>query len=359
VNLAIVHDYLTQPGGAERVVLRLARLFPDAPVYTSLYDPDGTFPEFRDIDVRTSALQGRVDPDAFRRSALRFPSAFRALDLSAFDVVVVSTSAFAHHIAHPRAVIYCHTPPRFLYWPETYARRGPITLAMRVALAPVRRADVRAARRHGRWLANSAVTAARVHDRYGLEATVVHPPLATEHLPLEPPPMPSVARALVVSRLLPYKRVDVAVDACALAGIGLTVVGEGPERARLIERARGTDTTFLGRVSDLALLDLWAAHSLVLVPGVEDFGYAPVEAAWSGRPTVATAGGGALETVDDGVTGRLVGSDDPSAWAPVVDEVARTTWSPPALRASAQRFAPEHFDAAIRSAVVGSATRGC
>lgn len=344
MRLALVHDYLTQRGGAERVVLHLAALFPDAPVYTTLYDPDSTFAEFQDHDVRTSSLQGRVDPTRFRRAALRYPRAFRSFVLDAFDAVIVSSSAFAHHARHPAALVYFHCPPRFLYDPESYVASQTALATLRAGGALLRRGDRAAARRHLSYAANSAATAARLADAYGIEARVVFPPLAVHHLPPSVTPLPERPGALVVSRLLPYKRVDVAVRACATAGVPLTVVGEGPDEARLHRLAEGADVTFLGRVEDGVLAALFARHSVVLTPGNEDFGFGPVEANYAGRPVVARAAGGALETVVPGTTGLLVDGTDEASWAAALLDALARAWDPVALRDSTARFSGDAFD---------------
>lgn len=343
MRIAIAHDYLTQPGGGERVALKLAQLFPRAPIYTSLYDPDGTFPEFRGLDVRASHLQGKVDPDDFRRSVLRYPGAFRAFDLSDYDLVVCCSAAFSHHVRHPAAYVYCNTPPRFLYDPATYVgdRLAPLLAA---ALSPLRIQDRRAARACAGYVGNSRNVSERIWRRYGIVAPVIHPPLITDHLPSVLTPLPAEPRALLVCRLLPYKRADLAVEAAVLAGVPLTVVGDGPERERLERLGAGGDVTFLGRVDDDTLRALWSEHSVALMPGVEDFGYAPVESNYCGRPVVAREGGGALETVVPGITGERVPSDDPKEWASVLTDVIARPWDPQALRATTAKYEAAAFD---------------
>lgn len=345
LRVAIVHDYLGQCGGAERVVLELATMFPDAPIFTSFYAPELTFPDFAHRDIRTSPLQDGVVPKRFRWSVLRYPAAFRSFDLSDFDTVVVSSSAFAHHIEHERSFVYCHTPPRFLYRWASYSNSRALTALAAPALAALRPADRRAASRHLSYAANSAATARRLYEAYGREAAqVIHPPLRTAHLPPEPTPLPTTHRALVLARLLPYKRIDVAVQACAMAGIDLTVVGEGRSKSRT---GGGPGVEFVGRVGDDQLADLFREHSVVLVPGAEDFGYVPVEANYAGRPVVAFAAGGALETVVDGVSGRLVASHDPAKWAEVLRQVLEAPWSPRALRSATERFSTAAFRSAV------------
>jgi glycosyltransferase involved in cell wall biosynthesis len=342
LRTAIVHDYLSQRGGAERVVLAMADVFPGAPVFTSFYAPGQTYPEFEALDVRTSRLQGSVDPDHFRRAVLRLPGAFSGLDLSAFDQVIVSSSAFAHRVRHHHSVVYCYTPPHFLY--DTRAYLGSRTRAWiaNPLLSPMRRRDRAAAAAHRAYAAISRHTAVRIRTVYGRSAPVIHPPLATGHLPVETEPLPSEPRALIVARLLPYKRIDVAIEACARAGVLLTVVGEGPEETRL-RRLAPRGVTFLGQVDDGELAGLFRDHSVVLAPGLEDFGYGPVEANFAGRPVVALAAGGALETIDDGANGILVHGWDPAAWAEAVSRALSRTWDPDGLRTSTRRFHADVF----------------
>lgn len=353
MELAIVHDFLSQRGGAERVVLRLARLYPEAPIFTSFYDPEATFPEFRRRCVVTSDLQDRVSPDRFRRSVLRYGGAFGRMDLADAETVVISSSGFAHHVRHPHSIVYCHTPPRYLWAPASYAPRRVERLVQATAptvLAPARHLDRRAARRHRRYVANSEGTRRRVWDAYRIDAAVVHPPLWLGHLPAKVSPLPAEPRALLVSRLLPYKRVDLAIAACRQAQVPLTVVGAGPELPRL-QALAGSHVRWIGSCDDRQLAELFDAHSLVVVPGREDFGYLPVEACYAGRPVVAAAEAGGGESMVDGITGRLVHGDDPAIWARAVSEVAAGSWDPVALRASVERFAPERFDDAITTLV--------
>jgi len=346
-NVAIVHDYLSQRGGAERVVLSLSRLFPSAPIYTSFYAPELTYPEFKDLDVRTSDLQDRVDPDHFRRAVLQLPSAFSAMDLSSYERVLISSSAFAHHVSHPNAGVYCYTPPRFLYDTATYLGSRAKAAAVWLPFEVLRRRDRRAALAKRTYAAISQQSSRRIQHAYHFSGDIIYPPLATAHLPSIPPALPSEPRALVIARLLPYKRVDVAIRACAAIGLGLTIVGEGPEEERLRSLGGGADVTFLGRIDDDELRQLFAQHSLVLIPGIEDFGYAPIEANYAGRPAVAIAAGGSLETIDDGVNGQLVDGWDLDAWAESLTAVLARHWVPEQLRETTQRFHESSFHRSV------------
>lgn len=344
-RVAVVHDYLSQFGGAERVALALAETF-EAPIYTSVYQPNLTLDEFQQRDVRVTPLQRLVPEGHFRWAAPILGKAFRTLDLSEFDTVIVSSSGFAHHVVHPNAYVYCHTPPRFIYDLDQYFSNRALIWGTRPFVPWLRRADQRAARRHEHYVANSMRTAGRISECYAKDVDVIHPVLRTDHLTGDVVALPSQPRALVVARLQPYKRIDLAIHGCARAGIPLTIAGTGIDEARLRAMAHG-DVTFLGRVPDSALPELFATHSMVLAPGVEDFGLAPVEANYAGRPVVAQGAGGALETVDHGITGLLVKGTEEVNWADAIEEAASLQWDPAALRQTTERFQMPAFQRAV------------
>ena len=349
MSIALVHDFLSQRGGAERVVLHLARVLRDPVIVTSLYAPEDTFAEFEEFPVLTARRTSGASARRFRAQVLAYPGTFRSFDLSPFDLVVISSSAFAHHVIHPRSAVYWHTPPRFLYDPVSYVPWAPprsLTMAANAATRGLRRRDGQAARAHQLHAANSRRTAGRLHETYGLDAPVLHPPLDTSGLPSSPTRCTGPDRALVVSRLLPYKRVDLAIAACRRARVPLTVIGAGPDKARL-ERLADSSVTFRSALSNAELAAAYADHSLVLCPGREDFGYIPVEAAYSGRPVVAAAGAGAEETVIHGTSGLLVQGDNPDTWAAAVSEALTRRWSPSELHDSATRFGADQFTAGL------------
>jgi glycosyltransferase involved in cell wall biosynthesis len=349
VKVALVHDYLTEMGGAERVVEAMTTMFPDAPLYTSAFDPEAC-PAFVQTDVRTSFVQRLTRRKAGTKALfVLLPAAFRSLDLSEFDLVLSSSSGFAHHVrvrggaAH---MCYCHNPPRFLWQPEDYFRGRPLLRRfLEPALAALRRLDREAARRVGRYMANSATVAGRIRAVYGREAAIVHPPV---DMSLYKPTDERSGRFLVVSRLLPYKRIDLAVEAATRAGLPLDVVGDGPERRRLEARA-GPTVRFLGRLPDGEVRHLLARCTALILPGIEDFGLTPIEAQAVGRPAVAYAAGGALETVEDGVTGFLFREQSPDALAAAIRCAEGE-----ALPADRLRAAAERFDAAVFASRLGS-----
>jgi glycosyltransferase involved in cell wall biosynthesis len=359
VKVALAHDYLTQPGGAERVVLSMLDAFPGAPVHTLLYDARGTFPEFAAERIRPSALN-RIG--LFRRHhRLAFPflaSATRRLRVDA-DVVVCSSSGWAHGVETPGSkVVYCHSPARWLYQPDAYLRsagRG-VRLVARSLRRPLQRWDERAAHTADRYVVNSSHVARSVRDLYGIDAEVLPPPPAlTPNGRRRPVEHVEPGFVLCVSRLLPYKNVDAVVDAFAhRPGERLVVVGEGPEHERLRGLA-GPNVTLLGRVDDARLRWLYERAAAVVVASFEDYGLTPLEAAGFDTPTAALRFGGLVDTVADGETGLFFGSARPEEIATVLRWVLRERWSPSTLEAHAARFSPERFRRRLREIVEATA----
>jgi glycosyltransferase involved in cell wall biosynthesis len=368
VRVAIVHDYLTQRGGAERVVLALHRLYPDAPIYTSFYDPATTFPEFTGADIRTSFLQRFPHAgNAFRANLPLFPAAFGRFRFDGYDLVVSSSSGWAHGARTGRAfhVCYCHAPAKWLYRTDDYlGAGGSVPAAARPLLAPVlaalRRWDAAAARRPDLYVANSRHVAEEIKRIYGRDAPIVFPPVSVERFAstalAEEPAEPYF---LVVARLLPYKRVDLAIRACVRRGAKLVVVGDGPERDALVSLAGGA-VTFVPRADDDELARLYAGATALIQCGKEDFGIAPLEANASGRPVVAFGEGGALDTVVDGQTGILFAEQSVDAVFAALGRCVETVWSQESLRAYATRFGEERFIADLRTTIADAyrAARG-
>jgi len=358
-RVALVHDYLAQAGGAERVVVALHQAFPDAPVFTSLYDPDATLPAFRDMDVRTSFLQ-RVPflkTARFHKFALPlYPQAFERFDLSGYDVVLSNTTGFAKGvITGPQTchVCYCHTPARFAWRYAEYVEQAGFGRAARLLLPLVvgrlRRWDYHVAqKRVDYFLANSHNIARRVEKFYERHADVLYPPVETGRFHVEPNPRADYF--LVVSRLLAYKRVDLAIEAMTRLGLPLKVVGGGPDAQRLKSLA-GPTVEFLGRRSDEEVADLLANCRAFLFPGEEDFGIAPLEAMASGRPVLAFGAGGALETVVDGETGLFFSEPTPESLTEAVRRLDGLCVRPDRIRAHAETFDTAAFVDRVRTLV--------
>ncbi len=355
MKTALVHDDLMQAGGAERVAALLHGLFPQAPFYTSVYDPKATLPYFGGVDVRTSFLQ--KTPFALRRlhklALPWYPQAFESFDLGGYDLVLSSASRFAKGVlTAPETchVCYCHTPPRFAWRPQDYlARSRAARLSapmMRRLLCDLRAWDLASAHRVDQFVANSQYVARRIRKFYRREATVIPPPVDVSRY--APAPSEDVGdHFLVVSRLLDYKRVDLAVEACNRLGVGLRVIGGGPALPAL-KRLAGPTIQFLGRLPDREVAAEYARCRALIFPGEEDFGLTPLECMASGRPVVAYGVGGALETVVDGVTGLFFREPTPESLATALRAVGEVSFHPAALQAHAARFDVPVFQERIR-----------
>ena len=360
-SVAIAHDYLTQRGGAERVVLSLMKAFPDAPVHTTLYDPEGTYPEFADADIRTSPLNrvGALRRDHRLALPLLAPAASR-MRIDA-DVVVASSSGWAHGFrTSGRTIVYCHNPARWLYQTDEYlggpAWRSPLGAPV-LALRPLlRRWDRRAAGGVDVYLANSRVVQQRIAATYDREAELLPPPHGMDATASREP-VPELTDwdpgyALVVSRLLPYKNVDAVIEAVRGSGRRLVVVGHGPEEARL--RASLPDhVLLLSGLSDAQLRSTYAGAGVLVAASHEDFGLAPLEAAAFGVPTVALRGGGFLETVVEGRTGLFFDTPDPAAIAAALALCDRHDWDADTIRSRAEEFGEARFIDRIRGIALG------
>jgi glycosyltransferase involved in cell wall biosynthesis len=349
LKVALVHDWLTGMRGGERVLEALCERFPQAELFTLLHVPGSVSPLIEQRPIHTSSLQHLPGGRRHYRSYLPlFPLLIRQLDLTGFDLVISSSHCVAKSVLTPDTathICYCHTPMRYA-WDQFEQYFGPervgrvASWGLRPILGALARWDRATAGRVGRYLTNSHHVAGRIRRYYNREATVVYPPVDTRFY--HPDGATRERYALVVSALVPYKRLDVAIDACALARMPLKIVGTGPELSRLGRRASG-DTTFLGQRSNEEIRDLYRRAALILLPGEEDFGIVPVEAQACGRPVVAYRRGGALETVIDGETGILVGEQTPEAFAAAISEAFDRAFDRSVLRKNAERFSPERF----------------
>ena len=345
---ALVHDYFTQRGGAERVAARLAGLFRGAPLYTAVADREVLSESLASTNVITSRLQPfRSAGLPLKAFAPVLPAAFGAMNLGNVDVVVSSSSAFAHHVrppAHAVHICYCHTPPRFLWEMDEYfgSRRllGPLAAG---PLALLRRWDAAAARRVDVYVANSAFTAERIRRTYGREPVIVYPPIETDRLRLS---TERSHRFLVVARLRPHKRVDLAIRAANALGVALDVIGEGSDLPRL-QTLAGPGVRFLGRRSDAEVAQAMARCTALVTPGTEDFGMVTAEVQAAGRPPIAFAAGGSTEIVRDGETGFLFTEPSVEALAEAMRRAVAEPLDPAGLAASAARFDARLFDASM------------
>lgn len=355
-DVAIVHDYLTQRGGAERVALSMLKAFPDAPFFTSLYEPDSTYPEFLNYDIRpmwTNRL-GLLRTH-HRRGLFLYPAAFSSLRVDA-KVVLCSSSAFAHGVRTAgRKVVYCYTPSRWLYSEAATYMAGwgaPLGQVVGMATPLLRRWDRRAARTADRYLTTSTVVQRRIRDTYGIDARLVPPSASRPVTGMERPPADvEPGFILCVSRLLAYKNVEAVIAAFALLpGQRLVVVGEGPELAHLRAKA-GPAVTMRGRVDDAELAWLYLNCAGLIAASHEDFGLTPLEAASCGKPVVALRAGGFLDTVIDGQTGLFFDQPDAPSIAAAVRSMLARTWNEELILAHADTYSEESFIARLRSAI--------
>lgn len=364
-GVALAHDYATQRGGAERVALLLAEAFPGSPMYTTLYDPDGTFPEFGALDLRTSALDRSRLLRRHHRAALPFLAPAVDRQRVDADVLLASSTGWAHgYRGARRTVVYCHAPARWLYQRDRYlgpaegsaahrARRRAAAAALGLLSPGLRRWDGAAARRADVYLANSTVTQRAIREAYGIEAEVLAPPPAM--LPAgEERPLPGVDPGflLCVARLLPYKNVDVVVAAAQATGRELVVVGDGPDRARLeAQAAQRGRVHLLGRVDDATLRWVYRHASALVAASYEDYGLSPLEAGAFGRPSVVLRDGGYLDTVADGVTGVFFDAPRADLVADAVEDALSRSWDDDVVAAHVATFGRERFVERLRAVV--------
>lgn len=354
MRVAITTDWLNSFGGAERVLVELHRMFPSAPIYTTVHDA-AALPDFmQGWDVRTSFLQ-RV-PFAKRRHQAflpLMPMAFEQFDFGEYDLVLTTSSACAKGvITRPGTlnICYCYTPTRYLwdlYHEYTRDKRGQAFIAATAHW--LRMWDRMAADRVDHFIAISHEVAGRIRRHYRREAEVVYPPVDVERI--RPNGEEAEDFYLVVSRLVPYKRVDLAVEAANRLRRRLLVVGDGPERKRL-ETQAGPTIQFLGRLDDARIADLYARCRALLFPGFEDFGITPVEAQAAGRPVIAYGRGGAKETVIDGSTGVLFEEQTVECLMRAILRLEGAAAHPEVCRLQAERFRSSAFRGQLQHAIM-------
>jgi glycosyltransferase involved in cell wall biosynthesis len=368
LQAALVHDWLNQSGGAERVLEHLVDLFPNAPIYTSIYSRDRMPRAYQHWDIRTTWMD-RL-PGIYHHHQAYLPLyalAFARLNLASadrspegpFDLVLSNKSGFCHgvrtgDIPH---LCYCLAPTRYVWQFRHYAAREQLPTVGRVLLTPIvkvlQRWDYAAAQHPGlHFVAISRDIQQRIERYYGRSSTIIHPPVDVDRF--APRATTSQGRHddyyLVVSRLVPYKRIDLAVRAFTGLGLPLWVAGEGRDRAAL-EALAGPTVRFLGRVPEADLGDLLAGCRAFIFPGYEDFGLAPVEAQAAGRPVIAFRAGGALDTVIEGVTGAFFDEPTPEALAAAVLAFDADGVDPQALRVHAETFSVPRFRRRLRAEI--------
>ena len=360
LRVVLVHDWLTGMRGGEKVLESICRLFPAADICTLVHVKGSASSLIEDRRIRTSVIQRLPNPARrYRHYLPLFPAAIEWFDLDDADLVISTSHCAAKSVVVPgraRHLCYCHSPMRYA-WDQFDAYFGVERLGragnavMRLAMAPIARWDRATAGRVHRYVANSGHVAARIARYYNRESTVLHPPVDTTFY--TPDGMPPSSNFLVVSALVPYKRLDIAIDAAARLGAPLTVVGDGPDLARLRARA-GETVEFRGSVDNETLRDLYRRAKAVILPGEEDFGIVPVEAMACGRPVIALSRGGALETVVHGKTGLLVEGLSAEAFASAMTAIDRIEFDAAAIRAHAEQFDTARFEQAFAHLVAST-----
>lgn len=363
--VAIAHDYLTQRGGAERVVLAMHRAFPEATIHTTLYDAEGTYPEFRDARINTSPLNRIRTLRRSHRAALPFlmPAASRTRVEA--DVVLVSSSGWAHGFdIDGRSLIYCHAPARWLYQPVVYLGSPMYASPRGIALAALRpfliRWDRAAASRADRYLCNSRIVRERIMAAYDIDATVLHAPVGinsggvVSHIH-ELESWVERGFLLVVSRLMPYKNVSHVIEAMRGSDDRLLVIGSGPEQ-HVLERDLPDNVRILSDIPDAQMR--WAyRHAVALIaPSHEDYGLTPLEAGAWGKPTLALREGGYLDTVAEGVTGLFFDFPTAADIREAIEEFRDHPWDPEAIRGHMQQFSEDYFAERLHEEVEGLST---
>jgi len=361
-KIALVHDWLTTMGGAEPLLLEIHKLFPDAPIYTSVYHAE-KMTAFKDIDVRTTWLQTRL-PAALRYRHVLWPTlrakAFRQLDLSEFDIIISSSSAEAKSVRKTRKnqvhIAYIHTPTRY-YWShyEEFRKEfsfGALTPFIRPFIPyfvkKMRVLDLASTKDIDVFIANSTVTQQRIKEYYGKPSTVIYPPVEVSKF--TPPPKGERAGYVIWGRHVPYKRFDLAIAAANQLGAQLTIAGTGPDTERL-KRLAGPTVTFVGRIPDDELIALAHRSKAFLFPNEEDFGIAAAEALAAGTPVIAYKKGGALDIVQDGETGVFFEHQTVESLVGAMERFETLEFLPATLHRKAKRFDKGLFATKMRKIV--------
>ena len=350
MEVTLVHDWLNQMGGAEAVLENLVQLYPRAPIYTSIYWRDEMPPSYLGWDIRPLWLNHA--PRIYERHQQYFalyPAAWASLNLSRYDVVLSNKSGFCHgvHTRHKQQtalhICYCLAPTRYVWTFDEYARSEGMSASMRLVLKPLiallRRWDFQAAQQVDHFIAISTEIQNRIQHYYQRNSVIIYPPVDIRRFA---PQVEQRDYYLIVSRLIPYKRIDLAIEAFNRLGLPLVIAGIGRDAARLEKLAR-PNVQFLGRVPDADLPDLMARCKAFIFPGREDFGITPVEAEASGRPVIAFGAGGALDTVIDGETGVLFEEQTVDSIIAAIQRFNTLKFEAATIRAHAENFSTETF----------------
>lgn len=357
IKIAIAHDWLTNMGGAEKVVINFKEIYKDAPIYTTVYNPDNLAPELQNIDVRTSFIQKFKNAKNNHQKYLPFmPTAWEQFDFNEYDVVLSSSSSCAKGIVTSPStmhVCYCHSPMRYAWeFYGEYMSREKVG-KLKKMLIPyimnyIRIWDVVSANRVDYFIANSRNVAKRIWKHYRREADVIHPPVKASYFNIIDQ---DEEYFLIVSRLVAYKRVDLAVEAFNELGLPLVVIGTGPQLEYLKSIAKD-NVKIMGRQPDEVIREYYAKCRAFIFPGEEDFGITPLEAQASGRPVIAFGKGGALETVVDKETGVFFSEQTVDSLKRAVNEFKSINFNKNKIRQHALQFDEEIFKEKIKKYIM-------
>lgn len=356
MKLAIVHDYLNQYGGAERVIETLHELYPDVPIYTSIYTPNTMPASFKEMDIRTSFMQKLPFLEKFfKYYLLLYPRAIESLDLSGYDVILSSSSAFAKGVRTEKGALhicYCYTPTRFVWDYENYVKKEKllklVAKVLQLAIKRLRKWDLETVSRIDFFIAISNNIKEKIKKFYNRDSDVIYPPVNISMFDIQ---KGVDDYFLIVSRLNSYKNIDLVIRAFNLVDLKLKIVGVGPFRKTLEQLAKSSNIEFLGKVTDEELIKLYGRCRALIFPGEEDFGITPLEAQASGRSVVAYAKGGSLETIIDGKTGVLFKENDPRSLLEAIEQFIEIEdrFDKKIIRENALRFSAEIFKEKIKT----------
>jgi glycosyltransferase involved in cell wall biosynthesis len=364
MKVALVHELLTMKGGAENVLRILAEMFPDAPIYTLLYNKEKLGDWFPKERVRPSIAQPSYSSQLIARSLAfnhhlylnKFPHAVEQWNFNDFDLVISSSSAFAHGIitnGKPKHLSYVHSPARYL-WDQTHAvqqRAHPLTRwYLSKTFHKLRIWDAEAAKRADMILAASNEVQRRIELYWERESDVVYPPIHDSFFPAHSPQPTAHSYFLIVSTLARYKQIDLAINACNKIGASLKIVGEGPDISRL-QRMAGPTVEFLGYRSGDALKEIYSGATATIFPGLEDFGLVPVESMACGTPVIAYRGGGALETMIEGETGAFFSPQNSEELAQILQSFDHKKYSEENCRKQALKFSRSEFEQQLHTKI--------
>ena len=361
IKLAIVHDYLTQKGGAERTVVAMCEAFPDAPVFTSIYSPRKTLKDFKGRKINVTYLQNLYKVLQNHRILLPlYAKAFESIDLSGFDVILSSSSAFANGVKKPEGAVhisFCYNPARFIWMKDAYLAEENFAffkaIYLRSALTRLKQWDLNAVRNIDYFIAISSTVKDRIKEFYGRDSSVIYPPVDCSSFGISDK---TEDYYLIVSRLIGHKRVDIAIRAFNALGLKLKIVGTGPQYP-VLKRMASKNIDFIGGVGEKELGQLYSRCTALIFPQEEDFGIVPLEANASGRPVIAFAKGGALETMKpcvstgDGGTAVFFHSQTPEDLMAAVKRSADLRFDPGRLRENALSFDKSVFISSIKNKV--------